>query len=753
MGHTSQPERVDREPVTREEGHFDALVDAAPVMIWMAGPDKLCTFFNKPWLDFTGRTMAQELGYGWADGVHPDDLARCVRIYESAFEARKEFTMDYRLRRHDGVYRWILDNGLPYSTADGAFAGYVGSCVDITDRKQVEEELRDEEARYRAFFEVDVVGASEIALQDGRFIRVNDALCSITGYTRNELLRMCFSDVTHPEDRSQSLDDFERLKQGEQPSYSKVKRYLRPDGSIVWVRLAVSIVRDSHETPSHAITIALDITDRMLAAEALQKSNERYKLASASGQVGVWEWDADTDTIYAEDYALAATMGFEGRIGQTGARWLEAVHPDDRDRALAVWMSLVEGGADTVEFEYRVVNENGGVWWQNTRCMVTEREAGRARHIIGVTGDITKRRQTEDALRESEERYRAFFELNAFGAGEVDLDGGRFLRVNDALCEMTGYARDELLRMRFADLSHPDDLDPDWQHFERLLRGEIPDYRMEKRYIRKDGRIIWVQLAVTLIKDSSGNAVSELGLTQDITERKEAERDLQQLATRLLQSQDEERRRIARELHDDLAQTVLTINLNIAHVLEDQPAIAEQAKALLRESLELGDQEMEKIRTLSYVLHPPLLEELGLAAALEWYIDGFRRRSGIEVKLAISPHVGRSTPEVEAALFRIVQESLTNIHRHAGSERAWINLAKEDGHIVLTVRDQGSGMRSAEGMRSAGTESRDDIKSLGVGIPGMRQRMRQLSGELTIRTGSRGTTVIAVVPPDAGSSA
>jgi PAS domain S-box-containing protein len=121
---------------------FRELADHAPVMIWRAGPDRLRDFFNKPWLDFTGRTLEQELGNGWTEAVHPDDRERCLGIYMGSFDARRDFSMDYRLRRHDGEYRWVLDNGRPFYRGDGAFAGYFGSCIDITERKLAEERLK-----------------------------------------------------------------------------------------------------------------------------------------------------------------------------------------------------------------------------------------------------------------------------------------------------------------------------------------------------------------------------------------------------------------------------------------------------------------------------------------------------------------------------------------------------------------------------------------------------------------------------------
>ena len=125
------------------------IVDVAPALVWMSGPDKQCTFFNKPWLDFTGRPIERELGYGWADGVHPDDLPTCLDTYSSAFDRRDPFKMEYRLRRHDGEYRWMLDAGVPLFSPDGSFAGYIGSCVDITERRHAEDALRRKEMELR----------------------------------------------------------------------------------------------------------------------------------------------------------------------------------------------------------------------------------------------------------------------------------------------------------------------------------------------------------------------------------------------------------------------------------------------------------------------------------------------------------------------------------------------------------------------------------------------------------------------------
>jgi signal transduction histidine kinase/ABC-type uncharacterized transport system substrate-binding protein len=222
--------------------------------------------------------------------------------------------------------------------------------------------------------------------------------------------------------------------------------------------------------------------------------------------------------------------------------------------------------------------------------------------------------------------------------------------------------------------------------------------------------------------------------------RKYADIELQGLTARLLRSQDDERRRIARELHDVTAQNLGTITLNLAGLLQNRFRPSDVLRILM-ECRALGEQSLDELRTLSYVLHPPMLDQAGLVFALEWYIDGFIKRSGIAVGLVVSPDLNRLPPEIEIALFRVVQECLINIHRHSGSSTAEIRLERWGGRVVLEVKDQGRGLPVNGEVREA-----DDLVSVGVGIPGMRQRLSQLGGSLEIEMGDHGTTVTAVVP-------
>jgi PAS domain S-box-containing protein len=169
------------------EVRFRKAADAAPVMMWMSGLDKLCTFFNKPWLEFTGRTLEQEMGNGWVEGVHPDDQRACLKTYLEAFDARRPFVMECRLRRHDGEYRWISDTGQPRNDIQGKFVGYIGSCVDVTEARRKTDALYESENRLRAILETAVEGIITIN-ELGTIESVNAAAEQIFGYAAEEMV-------------------------------------------------------------------------------------------------------------------------------------------------------------------------------------------------------------------------------------------------------------------------------------------------------------------------------------------------------------------------------------------------------------------------------------------------------------------------------------------------------------------------------------------------------------------------------------
>jgi PAS domain S-box-containing protein len=254
------------------EERFRIVADAAPVLIWMSGTDKLCTFFNKPWLEFTGRSLEQELGNGWAEGVHRDDLQRCLKIYTEAFDARQPFVMQYRLRRHDGEYRCVSDQGVPRYHSTGKFAGYIGSCVDVTDLIKKDEALREFEERVVLAAQAAHLGVWEMDTATNE-IWMSDAARTLFQFdSETRLDHATLQDRVYPEDRA-LRDSAVKGAIETRSGYEIEYRVLLPDGSLRWIGARGRYVTDENGT--RLIGVSIDITPRKLAeAEALQHREE-----------------------------------------------------------------------------------------------------------------------------------------------------------------------------------------------------------------------------------------------------------------------------------------------------------------------------------------------------------------------------------------------------------------------------------------------------------------------------------------------
>jgi PAS domain S-box-containing protein len=381
--------------------------------------------------------------------------------------------------------------------------------------------------------------------------------------------------------------------------------------------------------------------------------------------------------------------------------------------------------------------------------------------------------EREAALRPQEERFRLFIDAVKDYA-IITLDAkGHVSSWNQGAERLKGYTASEILGRHLSRFYSADDVRAGKP--ERVLEIAACEGRSEDEgwRIRKDGSRFWANVVMTAIRDESNQLIGFAKVTRDFTERMRvqaalersnvelateiaerrateerlaaSEQWLRELSLRLLSTQDEERRRIGRELHDSLGQylALLKLKLDTMHANPTGPVQP------LTECIRLADDAIKEVRTISYLLYPPMLEELGLKSAIPWYLDGFSKRSSIQTTFDADPNFDRLPREKELALFRVLQESLTNVHRHSGSATAGVRLAMADGNATLEVRDSGKGIPSAL-LEQAGE---DWLGSLGVGLRGMDERMRQLGGKLEISSTEGGTVVRAVVPADRPATA
>ena len=501
---------------------------------------------------------------------------------------------------------------------------------------------------------------------------------------------------------------------------------------------------------------AVEVTDHVLARRTMEKNENRFRLAQVAAQIGTWEWDPDgkNTSLSSELHHMFGTEASDPDHVQT---WKSRVLAEDMPKVQAAMQESLKTGS--MEFEYRYQDPQRGLRW--FYCKGRRFTEGDTR-LFGVVLDITERKQIAEALRNAHEELEARVQQRTAElqrrTEEVSAQADLLNLANDAIFVRTlddkitywnqgaerlyGWSRAEVLQKTPHQILRTEFPQPFEEIKAQLLRDG--QWQGELTHSKRDGSRITVASRWSMWWSPEGKPLGFLEVNSDITERKRAEEGLRTISGRLLQMQDDERRRIARELHDSAGQTLVALDMNLASIQREAKQLSPQALKTCSESLDLVKELSRELRTISHLLHPPLLDEAGLPSAVRWYVEGFAERSKIRVNLDLDANLGRLSSECETAIFRIVQESLTNIHRHSGSPTASISISRTRRQVRLEVHDQGKGI-SVQKQRNSGSMKR------GVGIQGMHERVRQLGGRLQINSGKGGTSVVAILPTESAS--
>ena len=658
----------------------------------------------------------------------------------------------------------------------------------------------------------------------GKYLDVNEEFCRMLGYEKDELLQRGIKDVTHEEDYHVDIKLHGQLLAGEIPYYKIEKRFLRKDGQTIWADLTRSVVRDADGSALYVVGMIFDITERHLAEEALLRARTKAErtadritrlqtiTAALTGlattqQVAEMILEQGTQATRAAAGMLAevlengqeiktlAAFGYPAATARTEAPPLTASTPvaECISSKQAIWLSSqAEYAIRYPELAQRrrslgfealavlplIVGERilGGLAFSFLEGRDFDQEE--QEFLLAVAqqcAQALERGRSADALRDSEERFRAILSQATAGIARKDSDGA-FLFVNDAFCEMVGYSSSELVLEGKTcwDLTHPDDVEENKKLFDRMIRDGIP-FQMERRLIRRDGSTLWSNLSVSPIKDISGVPVSAVGVEVDITARKQAEESLRQLnlelesrvqtrtaelqamnqalqenrrrlqilSQRLVQVQEEERRSLARELHDRVGQSLIALNLNLTIIQAELfKGYTEQLATRMADSIQLVSQVITLVRDVMSNLRPTILDDYGLESALQTYVHEFQNRYGIPVLFEKRiPPIPRLESSIEITLLRIAQEALTNVARHAQASQAVLSLRLDEKQVYLAIEDNGVGIPEPEGGNR--------VRSHGLKI--MRERAEALEGSLKIRSmPGKGTTIEVGIPLHTG---
>jgi PAS domain S-box-containing protein len=561
----------------------------------------------------------------WIRLLHPEDRERVLAEDRRTDATGEPFVMEYRQIARDGRVVWLRDQAVLVRDEEGRPRYWKGVQHDITKLKRVEEELDESEERFRATFEQAAVGITHNA-PDGSWLRVNQRFCDIVGYSREELLQKAFQDITHPEDLDADLEQKRRLLAGEIDTYSMEKRYIRKDGSVVWINLTVSLVRALSGEPSYFIAVIEDITERKQAEEALRRQADI--LEQTHDAILGWEfggaivyWNQGAEFLYG--WSKEEATGCVGDELLKTERQLSLEELESTLRREGRWEGLaVHHTKDGRRLEIE------------TRKILT-RYGGGPDVVLETNRDVTQRKEAEEALTLSEQRFRAIFEQALVGIVQVSLDGG-WVSFNERFCEIIGYTREELPQMKLRDILTPEDLRRDLRRGMQMLDGGFRHYSEEKRIRQKDDSLKWVNLTVSLIY-SSGEPEYFVGVVEDISERKRTQEALRQ---------SEE---LYRTVVEQAAENIFMVDLKTKHILE--------TNAALSRSLGYSPEELRGMSLYDILAHTSksIDESVEHLIARRHHVMGerlYRRKDGtlvdMEVNASIVPYGGREVMGIVA---------------------------------------------------------------------------------------------------------
>ncbi len=464
---------------------------------------------NPLWEALLGFTSAELEGMPVLDLVHPGDLAAAAAEFKQLVVSRKLTGFECRVGCKDGSYRWVL---LSAAIQDGARVIF-STAHEITARKQAEVALQDSEARFRSAFENTLFGMAVVSL-DGTFLQVNQNLCRMTGFAEQELLQKDFAAITHPDDVRESLELARAMKASASPSFNITKRYVHKDGLVYWVRVHTTIVRDAQGKPLYFVTVIEDLTDQRAAEEAARTSEEWLKFTLDASGTGLCYRDLGEAVASEHQFRLYGLEPSEEWISRE--RWLQSIHPEDRERVQAEQALAMEQGR-SYDVQFRVVWPDRTIHW--LLCRGKFHRQGGIVQRAEVTFDITDRKRAEAALEEFIKTSRSPMAVFGFD--------GRIKRFNDALLRTSGFTPEELTARPAIEFFHPDDRPAMQAEVQRLVtRGG--DAEFECRGLRKDGSLVWFVCSATAVPEEK----SIFMVSHDITKRKLAEAALAEEAFR-----------------------------------------------------------------------------------------------------------------------------------------------------------------------------------------------------------------------------
>ena len=703
---------------------------------------------NEAWENFAAQNGAPDTSRVSVGANYLEVCQRAIeagdQVAEAAFGGVRsvlngtsdQFVMDYECSS-PGQERWFK---MAVFRQKKAGAGAVIIHSDITDRKQTEEALRKSEGWFRLLTDSLPVLISYVD-EEQRYRFNNEGYESWFGHPREYVQGKHLKQVVGEKAYQALRPRIEAALSGELVTFEDFVPYRGAGKRYVQVTYVPD--RQDGRVPGFFALIQ-DLTERKQAEEEIRESRDKLSTIIAGADVGTWDWNIQAGSIQVND-RFCTMLGYEpGTFGTDVQRFFDSLHPDDGEKVNRLVAAHCAGESEFYHCDFRLRMADGVYKWIHDAGRLIERDhEKRPLRMVGIHIDINDRKLADEALKAREEEFRSMFELAAVGNAQADTETGRFTRVNRKFCDITGYSQDELLNQSYRDITHPEDRERDTAQIQRVVKGEAGMWSTEKRYIRKDGKTIWVSVNGSLIR-IDGRPHRTIANIVDITERKSYEDELQvhrealrNLAAEIASTQEKERRQIADELHDHIGQNLILAKMKLGELNALVPA---QYSASIEQVRALLDQIIKDARSLIRDLCPQVLYELGIEAAIDWLVEQTQTKYGLPCVAEITP-LGRPIKEDRRMiLFQATRELLANVAKHARAKQARVILKGDETRVTVQVADDGCGFDPSF-LTFASSTTR------GFGLFSIRERVALLGGELKIDSApGQGTRATVTVP-------
>jgi PAS domain S-box-containing protein len=659
--------------------------------------------------------------------VHPDDRPQVEECIAALLSKKEPFSIDHRIVLKDDSNRFLHSTGRLECDAAGKPIRLYGIAQDITERKKSEAELKVKDSAIES--SINGIGITDM---EGKLIYVNDSCVEMWGYaSRAEILGRFLPEFWEGEGVLKTIEELREKGGSIGEDIGK-----RKDGSLFPVQFSASLIRDEAGYPLYMFGSFIDISERKRAEEERRQAELNYRtVADFTYDWEYWE-DPDGKLRYVSP-SCDRISGYETHaFCDNPSLFRDIILPEDRkvwDKHKRDYHETLERG----EAQFRIRARGGEVKWIEHVCQPVRGPDGTFLGFRASNRDISARKIAEETARQRERSLVDAQRIAHLGNWEWDIVKDEATRSNEVY-RIFGLTPQQIepTYAAFLERVHPDDRDMVRESVQRALAEPSSGFDTQFRIVRPDGavRVVHEQGEVTV--DDDGRPIRVIGTMHDITLHKQAEETLRNLAGRLLKAREEERKRIARELHDDVNQKLAALAMELsrfkqsAHLPEGK--LRSQALHLQKQTIELCND----VRRLSHRLHPAILEHVGLAAALRSYCTELSKNESFEVRVSPTDELGPIHTEIALTLYRVAQESLRNVAKHSRATEARVSLAKLEDGIHLSVSDNGVGF-----------DVEEDRQREGLGLVSMEERVRLLNGVFRLESRRGGGTQVEVTIP------